>query len=236
MAGVNVRKKISLELGCLNVNSMNVSTLGTRNSKSFLKIEGITQLKHDVLFLCDIRLKGKENDIGRMLGLNRNASYKLYANSDRDSRGVAVAIKRKIVHEIIEIYRSQDQNIILLKTKIKGEVIVLGAVYGPNENNPGFFTNLRETLQTWNLPYIIGGDFNTILDNSPGDVNLDRTGQGRVPNSRNSLILNDWILNGDCIEPFRALYPEQKEISYVPFRIDRGGWESMVKRGWIFFL
>ena len=99
--------------------SMNVSTLGNRNSKSFIKVEGVTSFKHDVLFLCDTRLKDKELEIKRLFGLNKNDSYKLYSNSSNESRGVAIAIKRKIAHEIQDIFNSIDQNVLLLKIKKK---------------------------------------------------------------------------------------------------------------------
>ena len=76
-----------------------------------------------------------------MMGLNRNCSYKIYYNSDRESRGVAIAIKRKIYHEILDTYRSDDQNILLMKVKIKGQILVIGSVYGPNEQNVEFYRN-----------------------------------------------------------------------------------------------
>jgi len=223
MAATVDLNKLRLSIGCINVNSMNVSTIGSRNAKSFIKVEGITYFKHDILLVSDLRLKNKEPEIKKMFGLNKNESYKLYANSSIESRGVAIAIKRKIAHEVIENFSSVDQNIILLKIKIKGVLCTLGSIYGPNENNPGFFISLKQRILNWNLPFIIGGDFNTILDQSLGEFNFDRIGDGRVPNLRNSVVLNNWIAEGDCFDPFRALYPEQKEISYVPFRIAREG-------------
>ena len=223
MAGGVTINKLRLSFGVINVNSMNVSTLGTRNSKSFIKVEGVTSFKHDVLFLCDVRLKDKELEIKRLFGLNKNESYKLYVNSSNESRGVAIAIKRKIAHEVQDTFNSVDQNIVMLKIKIKGVLCILGAIYGPNENNPGFFENLRNVIENWNLPYIIGGDFNTILDQSLGEFNMDRLGVGRVPNPRNANFINDWIADGNCFEPFRSLYPDQREISYIPFRVARGG-------------
>ena len=56
--------------------------------------------------------------------------------------------------------------------------MVLGAIYGPNESRPGFFRALREKVESWNLPFIIGGDFNTVLDRTVGAENLDRIGGG----------------------------------------------------------
>jgi len=168
-----------------------------------------TAKKHDILFLSDCRINQRESDITKMFGLNRNSSYKVYYNSDRESRGVAIAIKRNIFHEVIETHKSGDQKCILLKIRIKGRLLAMGSIYGPNEQKPEFFGELRNKLEAWDVPFIIGGDFNTILDRSIGPDNLDNEGRGRVPNLRNSEVITNWIEQGNCAEPFRALYPEQ---------------------------
>lgn len=173
-----IKSNFSLSIGSLNVNSFNVSTINNRNSKSYLKVVGATRGKHDVIFLSDCRLKDKVDDINRLMGLNMNASYKLYSNSNRDSRGVAIAIKRNIVHEIVETHKDIEQNILLMKVKIKGQLMTLGSIYGPNENNQNFYIELRGLLEDWQIPFIIGGDFNTILDITRGEENLDRIGGG----------------------------------------------------------
>jgi hypothetical protein len=47
---------------------MNVSSLGTRNSKTYLKIEGVTGKKADVIFMCDIRAGNKGGNWKSYLG------------------------------------------------------------------------------------------------------------------------------------------------------------------------
>ncbi len=61
---------------------------------------------------------------------------------------------------------------------------------------------------------------------------------GRVPNLQNSYILNRWIDEGMVIDPYRALYPDAKEISYVSFRgrNERGGGANFGKTRLDFFL
>ena len=96
--------KINLTFSSLNVNSLNVSTLGGKVSKRFVKIEGITGKKVDILFLCDCRMGRKGPEVEKMFNLSRSGKYKIYYNSSKDSRGAAIAIKANIFHEINNIF------------------------------------------------------------------------------------------------------------------------------------
>jgi len=46
----------------------------------------------------------------------------------------------------------------------------------------------------------------------------------------------NWIEEGNCFDPFRSLYPEQQEISYIPFRVIREGGAPYGKSRLDFFL
>jgi hypothetical protein len=108
-------EKLNLVISSLNVNSLNVSTLGLWNSKTLLKIEGITSKRADVILLSDVRIKDSGSEIKRLLNLSLNGSYKLDLNSTRDVRGVGIAIKRSISHEVKSmVCDNEDENYILL--------------------------------------------------------------------------------------------------------------------------
>jgi exonuclease III len=165
----------------INVNSFNLSTIDRKNSKTFLKVEGITMKKSDVILLMDVRGGNKGKELKKLFSLTMHGSYKLYMNSTKDSRGVAIAIKRNIFHEIIETVQDRvDENYILLKMKLKSSVITLGCIYGPNGNNPNFFRDIRRHLERMGEKFIIGGDMNTMLCNVMGNYNVDRVGGGGV--------------------------------------------------------
>jgi hypothetical protein len=122
--------------------------------------------------------------------------------------------------------RPRAASTLLLKILIGNREVVLGAIYGPNSNDLDFYTNLKNQLNMLGGTFIIGGDFNTILDRQVGEENMDKEGGGRrIPNLANSNVINEWIDEGFVIEPFRALYPEKKEYSYVSFRQGNGGWQ-----------
>jgi len=222
--GANNLHNLSLRVGSINVNSLNVSTLGTSNSKTYLKIEGVTGKKYDVIFLSDIRAGEKSKQIEKLFRLTRNGNYVIYLNSTKSSRGVGIAIRRSIAHDVKNILKDGvHENFIILDVELKGRRLTLGCIYGPNENNVAFYNELKNTIEMWDNPIILGGDFNTILDTDPTVNNLDRIGAGRVPNRANSEFLNNWIGEGNIIEPFRALYPEEREISYVSYRARDNG-------------
>jgi hypothetical protein len=81
-----------------------------------------------------------------------------------------------------------------------------------------FTGTFENKVVQWGNSCILGGDFNTIQDNRIGYDNIDREGGGRILNKQNSRIINDWIEIGVFLDPFRALYPKVKEMSYMPFR------------------
>jgi exonuclease III len=119
---------------------MNVSTLGKRNAKTYLKIEGITNKKADVILITDIRASNKGEELKKLMGLTQNGSYKLYLNSSSESRGVGIAIKRNIQHVIRDTYVGRgDENVLLINVEIKNIVLTIGVIYGPNNNDVEFY-------------------------------------------------------------------------------------------------
>ena len=110
--------------------------------------------------------------------ITRNGKYKLYSNSTKESRGVAIAIAGNIYHEVYECIKDEDENFLFLKVKIKGKKLLLRAIYGPNRNDKEFFKDIRVRLENVEEQIIIGGDFNTVLDNRQGIENLDKVNGG----------------------------------------------------------
>ena len=212
------KEELNLNISTLNVNSFNVSTMGGKMSKTFIKIEGVTGKKADILFMCDCRMGRKSKEVEKMFNLSRNGKYKMYINSNAESRGVAIAIKASIYHVVNNIFKDVDGNIISMEVKIQDTVINLVCVYGPNSNDVDFFRGLKARCDYNGCPTIMGGDFNTVIDNRGGDLAIDRLGEGACPNLQNSRFLNEWIEEGEMVDPFRVLYPEKIEFSFTSFR------------------
>jgi exonuclease III len=61
---------------------------------------------------------------------------------------------------------------------------------------------------------------------------IDREGEGNIPNIANLRVINEYIREGFWVDPFRILYPERKESSFISFRRDI----NIVKNRLDFFL
>ena len=128
-------KILELTITANNINSFNMSTYGGANNKTLVKIEGITGKKSDIILISDCRVGKRGKEVERIFGLSLNGKYKLYQNSDKDSRGVAIAIKGSVYHEILQEWVDRDNNFLIFRVRIQDREILLGSVYGPNNND-----------------------------------------------------------------------------------------------------
>jgi hypothetical protein len=84
-----------------------------------------------------------------------------------------------------------------------------------------FYREMIERVERFGLPTVIGGDWNTVIDESRGAENLDLEDREHIPQKENGRTLREWIEKGGFCEPFRRKYPMAQTMSYIPFRTRR---------------
>jgi len=90
-------------------------------------------------------------------------------------------------------------------------------VYGPNEENLNFFTELeRDILELGGTAMIIGGDWNLTWDNRNIAHNLDVINMREIPSKRKSDAIRLMANNLDLTETFRFFHPLKTEYTFVP--------------------
>ena len=160
---------LGITFAAQNCNSLNVVS-SIKNQD--LKLSAIIGYKHDIIFLSDTRFNGRDGTICDRLKL----WYNVYHNSTKNCRGVAVLIGKQVEHEIIDTAADPQENVLLIRLKIRGAEMAVGAVYGPNTdvNAADFFGFIRNTLNNWqNIPYVLGGDWNLTYSCLPLNENPD---------------------------------------------------------------
>jgi hypothetical protein len=103
-----------------------------------------------------------------------------------------------------------------LELRIKGTVCVFISIYGPNHNDPVFFDTLNRIINGSDAPVVLGGDWNCTYSSSPIEHNIDCLNMRRPPNLNHSRQLEELCNRFDLSDPFRFLYPDKLEFTYVP--------------------
>jgi exonuclease III len=197
-----------------------MSSAGKNNQT--LKIYGITKLRTDIIFLSDIRVRNRnlvsaEDDLKNMFLNNPYGQYNLWSNSTSSKRGVGILIKKKLPVSVLRVKADRGENYILLELEMSGENIIIGSIYGPNVNDPEFFSNLeRDIVSLNNNKIIIGGDFNCTFSTDNVRTNIDCLNMNAPPNLAHSLLIANMCERLQITDPYRIVYPNKKEYTYVP--------------------
>ena len=210
-AAANLRTGFGISVSAQNCNSLNVVS-SIKNQD--LKMSAIIGYRTDIILLSDIRLNHRFSAVFDKLGLY----YHVHHNSTRNSRGVAVLISKQVVHEVIDSAVDPQENVLLLKIRIKNRELIIGSVYGPNDNHClPFFNFISGTLNRWNnIPCILGGDWNATYSSLPPIENPDVLFMRNIPSRIRSDHVRDLCDFADLSDPFRTLHPEARDFSYQP--------------------
>ena len=82
-----------------------------------------------------------------------------------NARGVAILFKNNFEFEILAQIFDPEANFICLTVKTTSAVFNIATLYGPDIDNPSFYSEIKKvTLENNPEYYIICGDFNMTLD------------------------------------------------------------------------
>jgi len=189
-----------------NVNSLNMSHAGKDLQR--IKLYTIAKLKSDFIFLSDVRLTNKAGksalqDVKNTFLINPYEKYNFEYNSSKNSRGVAILIKRSLnFSEIARIADTGENFLLLLLEDSTGNKLIIGSIYGPNNYDPEFFERLERGLRILgNHPTVLGGDFNCTVSVDPINLNIDCQGMNSLPNSRHSQLLENLCTDLNLMDP-----------------------------------
>jgi exonuclease III len=213
-----------ITISAINCNSLNMSNSAKWNQT--LKICGITKLKSDIIFLSDIRISNKNlvsssKDLEHYFVNNPYEKYDFLFNSSRNKRGTGILLKKNCSYQILHQRAADDENSILLHVNLKGTEIVLISIYGPNNTDNAFFVQLDNWLTEFgNLPVIIGGDWNATYSTERVESNINCLNMSRLPNLSHSNKIKDLCEKFELMDPYRTLYPDKKDFTFVPRQVD----------------
>ena len=99
-----------------------------------------TKKKYNILCLQDIHLERKIEPY-----VKSEWGYQVYMSPFRSNRrGEMILLNNNFDQQVESIKADPNGNYIILNMTIQGKKVTLVNIYGPNEDNPQFYRNLKE--------------------------------------------------------------------------------------------
>ena len=155
--------------------------------------------------------------------------YRIFmAGLTSNKRGVMILLNNNFQHDIGRTVTDPNGNFLILEITIKGKKITLVNIYGPNEDCPQFYYNIKQKVEEFdNDMTIICGDWNLILD---PDLDCENYKHINNPKARGAVkeLLDDFdfmdayrLINDDKRGfTWRKLNPEKKQARLDYFLIN----------------
>ena len=144
--------------------------------------------------------------------------YKCIFNSFKsNARGVCILFNNNFEFKIYNEKKDSEGNFLALDLTIDDNRVTLINIYGPNQDDPEFYDQVRETLLEFDYVYfIVLGDFNLVLNQI-----LDTNNYTTVNNPRAREKLLEIMDDSQLLDYYRILNPDKKVFTWrrkTPFK------------------
>ena len=179
-----------------------INCQGLNNSKKRRDVfHYLRNRKYSILFLQDTHFEEKMEPY-----ILSEWGYQGYFSSySSNARGVGILFNNNFEFKIKRIHKGRGGNSLIVQAEINKNDFLFVNVYGPNRDDPNFYSTLQEKIKEFNVSnIIIGGDFNLVLDPTRDYHNYKNVNNPKAREAVDNMIaeldLNDiWRdLNQDC--------------------------------------
>ena len=162
---------------------------------------------YDIIFLQDTHITKKSTHFFNSLWPGK-CYHSCHTNR---SRGVTILIKQSVQQELIEVQYSECGNFVIVVCKFGTETYLMVSIYGPNEDDPNFYTNLSHTIRSYDTDHVImAGDFNFVINPS-----IDSYNYAREYNPNAKRVFLNLVDEEELVDAWRELNPEKSEYTWA---------------------
>uniref|UniRef100_A0A3Q2QE32 exodeoxyribonuclease III n=1 Tax=Fundulus heteroclitus TaxID=8078 RepID=A0A3Q2QE32_FUNHE len=184
---------------CWNIRGIN-SPIKRKKMLTYLKRQ-----KVDIAFIQENHLTDTEH-----FKLCRDwVGNVFYSSFLTKARGVDLLINKRLNFKLNSVEKDKNGRFLLVNCEINRNKIALVNIYGPNYDDSLFFNNLIMKLATIGGQYVVGGDFNLVLNPF-----LDRSSPKTFSLPKAAKVLNQGIKDIGIIDVWRNIYPNQRDFSF----------------------
>ncbi len=195
------------------MHTLNILSLNVNGLISAVKRTRVLEYLHRKSISCALIQEThlKQSDVARF----QNKYYKLAAFScaQNKTKGVLILVNRKLNLTIEHLGSDEKGRFVFIRCKIYNNRLALVSIYGPNETDSAFLTQISKTLlEEIDCPLVVDGDFNAVINPALGKSQSDTTAN---PSSK---LLNKCITELNLIDLWRIQNTKAKDFTF--FLID----------------
>ena len=123
---------------------------------------------------------------------------------------MCILIPKNFNGDVKNVKIDVDGRTIMLEICIYTEEILVVNVYAPNEDNPEFFVQLFESIESYQNPNkIVGGDFNLVLN-----TKIDKKGGLDRTHEKSRTLLNTYIEEMELVDIWRQSHQDERKYTW----------------------
>lgn len=188
----------------VNICSLNVRGLGNRK-KRLSVFTWLKKSNFNIIFLQETHSSKLTENLW-----SKEWNDKIYfSHGTSASTGVCILFNKLPSVQIIKQNHDTHGRLLACQIKLGDDEMTLCNVYGPNNDNPGFFDNCADFLKDFNAFYIIGGDFNTVINPV-----LDKRGGRELTHVRARISIHNLIDQFNLIDIWRSQHLNIKNFTW----------------------
>ena len=168
----------------------------------------------DFIFISDTRLSKNVESVVRDEWDGRC----LFSSFSSQARGVAIFIRKGNPARIIDSFADGEGNLLAILLSYENKRILIEALYGPNEDNPDFYSETAfKKIEEW-MPdcSIFAGDWNIALNQDKDTKNYLHSN-----NQRATEALKERMEQYNLIDIWRHLNPEGRTYTWRKFNTNK---------------
>ena len=186
--------------------SFNCNSVGKQPKRGQV-LQYIMRKKPDILVLVDTRLS---KDIENVVKCEMDGHI-IFSSFSSQSRGVLIYIQKNLPIKLLDDFSDDEGNIAAVLFEIENKRILLEGIYGPNLDNPSFYSEkVFKRIEDWDPNFAIYvGDWNIALDQTQ-----DTKGYKADNNIRAREELIKQMNDLDLVDVYRELNPDGNDFTW----------------------
>ena len=133
-----------------------------------------------------------------------------FCSNNTRSRGVAIIFNNDFEFKVKGVFRDNGRNFLLVHISTMKMDVLLVNIYGPNRDDPNFYTNLNKNIAKLKIPkLILAGDWNLVLDPTLDYCNYKRTNNVKAQEKVEEIIADHCL-----VDIWRELSPHLQRFTW----------------------